>query len=78
MFDIKTNIGNFGDWNSLYQEMKYTNTNIVTVECSYCFQHIATLTLTLADAELLASEKLLDAELIKAIKNFVKAAKELL
>lgn len=78
MFDIKTNIGNFGDWNSLYQEMKYTNTNTIIADCSYCFQHIATVSLTLSDAELLASGKLLDEELIKTIENFVSAAKELL
>lgn len=78
MFDIKTNIGNFGDWNSLYLEMKYTNTTTVTADCSYCFKHIATVTLTLSDAELLASGKLLDKELIKTIENFVIAAKELL
>ena len=67
MFDIKTNIGNFGDWNSLYQEMKYTNNNTIIADCSYCFQHIATITLTLSDAEL-----------IKTIENFVTVAKELL
>lgn len=77
MFDIKTNIGNFGDWNSLYLEMKYTNTNTVIADCSYCFKHIATVTLNLNDVEVLASGKLLDAELIKTIENFVAAAKEL-
>nr|WP_302416963.1 hypothetical protein [uncultured Romboutsia sp.] len=78
MFDIKTDIGNFGDWKSLYLEMKYTDTKEVTAKCSYCFNEISSIKLTIKDVELLASDKLLDEDLIKIIEGFVKAAKNLL
>lgn len=82
MFNIKTKIGNetlnFGTFKDLMLEMQYTNTDVVLVECTYCFNPIAKLRLTLADVELLASDKLLDNELIETIENFVKATKELL
>lgn len=82
MFNIKTKIGNetlnFGTFKDLMLEMQYTNTDVVLVECTYCFNPIAKLRLTLSDVELLASDKLLDAELIETIENFVKATKELL
>ena len=78
MFDIRTEIGNFGDWKSLYLEMKYTGTEKVKADCSYCGDPIAKIELTLADAELLASDRLLDKYIIDTIENFVKAAKNLL
>lgn len=82
MFNIKTIINNqvlnFGTFKDLYLEMQYTNTDVVIAECTYCFNPIAKIKLTLADVELLASEKLLDDEIIKTIENFVRATKELL
>lgn len=82
MFNIKVKINNdvlnFGSFKDLYLEMQYTNTNVVLAECTYCFNPIAKLQLTLADVELLSSDKLLDNELIDTIENFVKATKELL
>lgn len=82
MFNIKTNINNqvlnFGTFKDLYLEMQYTNTDYVIAECTYCFNPIAKVKLTLADVELLASEKLLDDEIINTIENFVKASKKLL
>lgn len=82
MFDIKAIIQgeelHFGTFKDLYLEMKYTNTSEVMAECSYCFNPIAKIKLTLSDVELLASEKLLDDEIINTIENFVKATKELL
>ena len=82
MFNIKTKIGNetlnFGTFKDLMLEMQYTNTDVVLVECTYCFNPIAKLRLTLSDVELLASDKLLDQELISIIENFVKATKNLL
>ncbi len=82
MFDIKVNIQgteiHFGTFKDLYLEMKYTNTNEVIAECSYCFQRLSTVKLTLEDVELLASDKLLDKDIIKTIEDFVKAAKNLL
>lgn len=82
MFNIKTKIGNetlnFGTFKDLMLEMQYTNTDVVLVECTYCFNPITKLRLTLVDVELLASDKLLDNELIETIENFVKATKELL
>lgn len=82
MFNIKVKINgdvlNFGTFKDLLLEMQYTNTKEVLVECSYCFNPIAKLQLTLADVELLASDKLLDQELIDTIENFVKATKKLL
>lgn len=82
MFDIKVNIQgaelHFGTFKDLYLEMKYTNTDYVIAECSYCFNPISKVKLTLADVELLASDKLLDRDIIKTIENFVRAAKKLL
>ena len=82
MFNIKTKIGNetlnFGTFKDLMLEMQYTNTDVVLAECTYCFNLIGKLRLTLADVELLASDKLLDNELIETIENFVKATKNLL
>lgn len=82
MFNIKTIINNqvlnFGTFKDLYLEMQYTNTDQVIAECNYCFNPIGKLKLTLSDVELLASDKLLDDEIIKTIENFVKATKELL
>ena len=82
MFDIKANIQgaelHFGTFKDLYLEMQYTNTNYVIAECSYCLAPVMKVKLTLSDVELLASEKLLDDEIIKTIENFVRATKELL
>lgn len=82
MFNIKTIINNqvlnFGSFKDLYLEMQYTNTDQVMAECTYCFNPIAKIKLTLADVELLASDKLLDDEIINTIENFVKATKNLL
>lgn len=82
MFNIKAKIKgeylNFGTFKDLMLEMKYTNTDHVVVECSYCFAPLGKVRLTLADVELLASDKLLDEELVEIIENFVKAAKNLL
>lgn len=82
MFDIKVNIQsdvlNFGTFKDLYLEMQYTNTDVVIAECTYCFNPVAKVKLTLSDVELLASDKLLDDEIIKTIENFVRATKKLL
>lgn len=82
MFNIKTTINNqvlnFGTFKDLYLEMKYTNTSEVMAECTYCFNPVIKIKLTLADVELLASEKLLDDEIINTIENFVRATKKLL
>lgn len=82
MFDIKVNIQSdvlhFGTFKDLYLEMQFTNTDEIIAECTYCFNPIAKIKLTLADVELLASDKLLDDEIIKTIENFVKATKNLL
>lgn len=82
MFDIKVNIQgaelHFGTFKYLYLEMQYTNTDEVIAECSYCFQRLSTVKLTLADVELLASDKLLDKDIIKTIEDFVRASKALL
>lgn len=78
MFDIRTEIGNFGEWRSVFLEMKYTGTEKVKAECSYCGDHIATVELNLEEVEQLASDKLLDKDIIDTIENFVKAAKKLL
>lgn len=77
MFSIDTNIGSFIDWRSLYLEMKATNTSTVKAECSYCFERIAILTLTLDDVQTLASDDLLDDDIINTIQNFVQAVKQL-
>ena len=82
MFDIKVNIQgaelHFGTFKDLYLEMRYTNTDYVIAECSYCFQRLSTVKLTIADVELLASDKLLDKDIIKTIEGFVRASKALL
>lgn len=82
MFNIKTIINNqvlnFGTFKDLYLEMQFTNTDQVIAECTYCFNPVAKIKLTLSDVELLASDKLLDDEIIKTIENFVKATKNLL
>ena len=82
MFNIKTEINgivlNFGNFKDLYLEMKYTNTGEVIAKCSYCFNPICKIKLTLADVELLASDKLLDTDLIETIENFVRASKQML
>lgn len=82
MFNIKTtingNVLNFGTFKDLLLEMQYTNTKEVLVECTYCFELIGKMRLNLKEVELLASDKLLDKELIETIENFVKASKELL
>lgn len=82
MFDIKTTIQgdilHFGSFKDLYLEMQYINTDEVIAECSYCFQKLSAVNLTLEDVELLASDKLLDKDIIKTIEDFVKAAKNLL
>ena len=78
MLTIKTEIGNFGDWHSLYMEMINTGTDRVKAECSYCFQHIATITLTLNDVKLLESESLLDDETVDTVQKFVHAVQQLL
>lgn len=82
MFNIITEINgivlNFGNFKDLYLEMKYTNTGEVIAECSYCFNPICKIKLTLADVELLVSDKLLDKELIDTIENFVRASKQML
>ena len=82
MFNIKTEIQgkilNFGTFKDLMLEMKYTNTDEVVVECSYIFSSLGRVRLTMADVELLASDKLLDKELVDTIENFVRASKELL
>lgn len=77
MLTIKTDIGNFGDWHSLYMEMVNTNTDKVLANCSYCFQHIATINLTLSDVEALESDKLIDDNTLKTIENFVQAFKKI-
>ena len=82
MFDIKVNIQgdvlHFGTFKDLYLEMQFTNTDYVIAECTYCFNPVAKVKLTLSDVELLASEKLLDDEIINTIENFVRASKKLL
>ena len=82
MLDIKAIIQgavlHFGTFKDLYLEMKYTNTSEVIAECTYCLAPISKVKLTLSDVELLASDKLLDDEIIKTIENFVRASKELL
>ena len=77
MLTIKTEIGNFGDWHSVYMEMVNTNTNKVLVNCSYCFQHIGTYELTLADVQTLDNDNLLDDDTVDTIKKFVQAVKQL-
>ena len=77
MFNIKTNIGSFTDWHSLYLEMKHTGIDTVRAECSYCFQHITTINLTLADVQLLDSDSLQDNDTLKTIENFVQAFKKI-
>ena len=77
MLTIKTKIGNFGDWHSLYMEMVNTNTNKILVECSYCFQHIGTIILTLSDVKALANDDLIDDDTLKTIENFVQAFKKI-
>lgn len=82
MFNIRTEINgdilNFGNFKDLYLEMQYTNTDVVLAECTYCFNLIGKLRLTLADVELLESDKLLDKELIETIENFVRASKKVI
>ena len=77
MLTIKTEIGNFGDWHSLYMEMINTGTDRVKAECSYCFQHIATINLTLNNVKLLESDLLLDDDIIDTVQKFVQAVKQL-
>lgn len=82
MFDIKVNIQgaelHFGTFKDLYLEMKYTNTDEVIAECTYCFNPVMKVKLTIADVELLASDRLLDDDIIKTIEGFVAAAKNML
>lgn len=82
MFDIKAIIQgaelHFGTFKDLYLEMQYTNTDYVIAECTYCYERLSTVKLTLADVELLASDKLLDKDIINTIEGFVAAAKKLL
>ena len=77
MLTIKTEIGSFGDWHSLYMEMINTGTDRVKAECSYCFQHIATINLTLNNVKLLESDLLLDDDIIDTVQKFVQAVKQL-
>ena len=74
MFNIKTKIGNdilnFGTFKDLYLEMKYTNTSEVIAECTYCFEPVGNLKITLSELEALADKNLLDNETNEIIKNF--------
>lgn len=76
MFNIKTKIGNdvlnFGTFKDLYLEMKYTNTNEVMAECTYCFEPVGNLKITIEELERLASKNMLDNDTNKIIKNFKK------
>lgn len=76
MFNIKTKIGNdvlnFGTFKDLYLEMKYTNTNEVMAECTYCFEPVGKLKITIEELERLASKNMLDDDTNKIIKNFKK------
>ena len=82
MFNIKAEINdsilNFGNFKDLMLEMKYTNTDEVVAECSYCFNPLGKVKLTLSEVELLASDKLLDEELVVTIENFVRATKKVI
>lgn len=76
MFNIKTKIGNdilnFGTFKDLYLEMKYTNTSEVIAECTYCFEPVGKLKITIEELERLASKNMLDDDTNKIIKNFKK------
>ena len=76
MFNIKTKIGNdvlnFGTFKDLYLEMKYTNTNEVMAECTYCFEPVGKLKITIEELERLASKNMLDDDTNKIIKDFKK------
>ena len=82
MFNIRTEINgdilNFGNFKDLMLEMKYTDTDEVVAECSYCFAPVGKVRLTLSEVELLASDELLDTELVETIENFVRATKKVI
>lgn len=71
MFNIKTQIGNFGTFKDLYLEMKYTNTNEVDAECTYCFEPVSgKLKISKEELEKLAKKNMLDSDTNKIINHF--------
>ncbi len=71
MFNIKTQIGNFGSFKDLYLEMKYTNTNEVDAECTYCFEPVCgKLKISKEELEKLAKKNMLDSDTNKIINHF--------
>lgn len=73
MFNIETEIGNFGNFKDLYLEMKYTGTKEVNAKCTYCFDNIGELKkLTIEELERLAAKNQLDNETNEIIKKLSK------
>lgn len=52
--------------------MKYTNTSEVIAECTYCFEPVGKLKITIEELERLASKNMLDDDTNKIIKDFKK------
>lgn len=70
MFNIKTQIGNFGTFKDLYLEMKYTNTNTVDAECTYCFEPVGKVKISKDELERLAEKNMLDDDTNTIINHF--------
>ena len=72
MFNIETEIGNFGSFKDLYLEMKYTGTQKVHCNCSHCFAPVGEFDLTIEELERYAEKNILDEETSKIIRDFSK------
>lgn len=72
MFNIETEIGNFGSFKDLYLEMKYTGTQKVHCVFTYCFDPEGEFDLTLEELEDYAAKNILDEDTSKIIREFSK------